>query len=220
MPVIRERPPVRVSLESLVESCRPGSDAVSLTHDQGEWTEAEYLNLDSNHLVEFSDGKVEVLPMPTSLHQRILLWLFRQMIEFVESGDLGEVLFAALPIRIAPRTYREPDIIFLANEHADWDEEQCLSGADLVIEIVSPSSKKRDLVQKRAEYARAKIPEYWIVNPEDGTVRVLNLKSRSYEERTFVAGEHASSRVLDGFQVAVDDLFNSALKPRERRKKS
>ena len=220
MPAVRERRPVRVSLEDLVESCRPDREVVSLTRDHGAWSEAEYLNLDSNHLVEFTDGKVEALPMPTLLHQRILLWLFRQMFEFVESKDLGEVLFAALPIRIAPRTYREPDIIFLSHEHADWDEEHCLAGADLVVEIVSPSSKKRDLVQKRAEYARAKIPEYWIVNPHDETVRVLNLKGRSYEERKFVAGEKATSHVLDGFQIAVDDLFNSARTPRERRQKS
>lgn len=220
MPAVRQRPAARVLLSDLVESCRPDQAAELLISDHGEWSEAEYLDLDSNHLVEFTDGKVEALPMPTSLHQRIVSWLVRQMSDFVEPRNLGEVLFAALPIRVAPRTYREPDILFLASEHADWDEHQCVAGADLVVEVVSPGNKKRDLVQKRAEYARAKIPEYWIVNPLDGTVRVLNLKGRTYEERKFVAGESATSRVLDGFQVAVTDLFNSARKPRERRKKS
>ena len=219
MPAVRERPPVRVSLSDLVESTRPDRDVVLSPANHGKWSETEYLELDSNHLVEFTDGLVEALPMPTSLHQRILLWLFRQLSEFVEAGELGEVLFAALPVRVAPHTYREPDILFLASEHADWDQHQFVSGADLVVEIVSPGNKKRDLVQKRAEYARAKIPEYWIVNPQDGTVRVLNLKSRSYEERKFVAGQTATSRVLNGFQVSVTDLFNSASKPGERRKK-
>ena len=158
--------------------------------------------------------------MPTFLHQRITHWLVQRLHNFVESRGLGEVLFAPLPIRVAPRIYREPDILFLATEHADWEEDQCSGGADLVVEIVSPSNKKRDLVQKRLEYARAKIPEYWIVNPQNETVCVLNLKGRAYEERRFVAGEIATSKVLAGFQVVVSDLFDSARKPRTRRKKS
>ena len=220
MPAVRERSSARVPRSKPALARQPAWEVALLFPDQGQWSEEEYLNLDSNRLVEFSDGHIEVLPMPTFLHQRISFWLAQRFCEFVEQHGLGEVLYAPLPVRVAPRTYREPDLLFLATEHADWEEDQCAAGADLVVEVVSPSNKKRDLVQKRAEYARAKISEYWIVNPQDGTVRVLNLKGRSYEERKFVAGEQATSRVLDGFQVAVTDLFNSASKPRERRKKS
>ncbi|MFM9963676.1 MAG: Uma2 family endonuclease [Planctomycetaceae bacterium] len=220
MPAVRERPSARVSRSKPALARRPAWDVALLFPDQGQWSEEEYLDLDSNRLVEFTEGHIEVLPLPTFLHQRILLWLRQQMNDFVEPRDLGEVLIAPLPVRVAPRIYREPDILFLATEHSDWEEDQCSGGADLVVEIVSPNNKKRDLVQKRVEYARAKIPEYWIVNPQDGTVCVLNLKTRVYEERRFVAGEIATSRVLAGFQVVVTDLFNSARKPRERRKKS
>lgn len=220
MPAIRERSPVRASRTRQTVARRPTWEIALLFPDQGHWSEEEYLDLDSNHLVEFTDGKIEVLPMPTFSHQRIALWLLHRMQTFVESRDLGEVLIAPLPIRIAPRVYREPDILFLAKEHAGWEEEQCSAGADLVVEVVSPSNKKRDLVQKRSEYARAKIPEYWIVDPNDGTVRVLNLKGRSYEERKYSSGDQAASQVLDGFQVNVADLFNSARKLRERRRKN
>lgn len=220
MPAVRERSVARVSRSKPALARRPAWDVALLFPDQGQWSEVEYLELDSNRLVEFTDGHIEVLPMPTFLHQRISFWLAQQMKAFVEGHDLGEVLYAPLPVRVAPRIYREPDILFLATEHADWEEDQCSAGADLVVEVVSPSNKKRDLIQKRAEYARAKIPEYWIVNPQDGTVWVLNLKTRVYEERRFVAGEIATSRVLAGFQISVSDLFNSTRKPRERRKKS
>lgn len=220
MPAVRERSVARVSRSKPALARRPAWDVALLFPDQGQWSEVEYLELDSNRLVEFTDGHIEVLPMPTFSHQRLTHWLLQRLHNFVESRGLGEVLFAPLPIRVAPRIYREPDILFLATEHADWEEEQCSAGADLVVEVVSPGNKKRDLVQKRAEYARAKIPEYWIVNPQDESVCVLNLKTRVYEERRFVAGEVATSRVLAGFQVAVSDLFNSARKPRERRKKS
>ncbi len=220
MPAVHERPPARVLRTQQGVARRPAWEIALLFPDQGQWSEEEYLDLDSNLLVEFTDGNIEVLPMPTFSHQRITLWLLQRLLAFVEARDLGEVLFAPLPVRVAPRVYREPDILFVSRNHADWEEDRCAAGADLVVEVVSPSNKKRDLVQKRAEYARAKIPEYWIVNPQDGTVRVLNLKGRTYEERKFVAGEQATSRVLDGFQVAVTDLFNSASKPRERRKKS
>lgn len=220
MPAVRERPSVRVSRSKPDLARQPAWDIALLFPDQGQWSEVEYLELDSNRLVEFTDGFIEVLPMPTFLHQRISFWLAEQLRTFVREQGLGEVLYAPLPVRVAPRVYREPDILFLATEHADWEEDQCSGGADLVVEIVSPSNKKRDLVQKRNEYARAKIPEYWIVNPQNGTVCVLNLKGRTYEERKFVGGEIATSLVLAGFQVLVSELFDSVPKPRERRKKS
>src|SRR5262245_30911989 len=84
---------------------------------QGDWTEEEYLALDTNHLIEFADGHLEFLPMPTQTHQFILLFLYRTLWAYVTERRLGTVLAAPLRVRIRPKKYREPDVLFMAAHH-------------------------------------------------------------------------------------------------------
>ena len=178
---------------------------------QGHWSEEEYLALDTNHLTEFSHGRMEVLPLPTFSHQRLVALLYRLLSGFVEERGLGVVMFAPLRIQLGQGKFREPDLVFMAAEHADRLGEQFWQGADLVMEIVSPNDPERDKVTKRREYAQAGIPEYWIVDPADASVTVLTLRGRDYAlHGEFVAGETATSILLDRFTVAVDALFSEA----------
>jgi Uma2 family endonuclease len=79
-----------------------------------------------------------------------------------------------------------------------------------VLEIVSPDNPERDTVEKRADYAEAGIPEYWIVNPLDETITVLRLAGEQYSEHgVFRRGETATSTLLAGFAVAVDDVLDA-----------
>ena len=79
------------------------------------------------------------------------------------------------------------------------------------MEVVSPNDPERDKVTKRREYAQSGIPEYWIVDPTDASITVLTLRGQEYALRgAFVAGESASSVLLEGFRVAVSDLFSQA----------
>ena len=176
---------------------------------QGSWTEEEYLALDTNHLIEFADGVLEFLPMPTVLHQRLARFLFLQLQAFVADRAAGEVFFAPLPVRLRPGKYREPDIVYLGPERVAGLRGQP-QGADLVMEVVSEGAehRRRDVEVKRSEYAAAEIAEYWIVDPELRTVEVLELAGRSYRRAgRYAAGEVAASVLLPGFQVAVDELF-------------
>ena len=79
---------------------------------QGYWTEAEYLDLTTNRLIEYSDGYLEVLPMPTTLHQMIVAFFYESLVAFVRPQKLGRVLFAALRVRLWKGKYREPDVVF------------------------------------------------------------------------------------------------------------
>src|SRR5713226_6573106 len=79
---------------------------------QGTWTEEEYLALNTNHLIEFSDGWLEVLPMPTDSHQVLMLYLYGILSELALRQSLGQVRVAALPVRLWRRKFREPDILF------------------------------------------------------------------------------------------------------------
>ncbi len=136
----------------------PTWDIAHLFPPQGQWSEEEYLALETNHLVEFSNGYLEVLPMPTTIHQMILVYLYGQLLAFSTARDLGLVLIAALRVRLWPRKFRDPDIVFMRKEHADRVGDDYWQGADLVMEVVSGDGKdrRRDLVKKRAEYARAR----------------------------------------------------------------
>jgi len=178
---------------------------------QGHWSEEEYLALDTNHLIELSNGQLEVLPMPTQSHQLLVIALFELLRGFVRSRQLGTVLLAPMRVQLWPGKYREPDILFMRTEHDDRRSDKFWEGADLVMEIVSPHDPERDKVTKRREYAQAGIPEYWIVDPTDASITVLTLRGREYAlHGAFVAGESASSVLLEGFKVDVCDVFSQA----------
>lgn len=178
---------------------------------QGHWCEEEYLALDTNHLIELSHGQLEVLPMPTQSHQLLVIALFELLRNFVREGQLGTVLLAPMRVQLWPGKFTEPDILFMRTEHDDRRSDKFWQGADLVMEIVSPHDPERDKVTKRREYAQAGIPEFWIVDSTDASITVLTLRGQEYAlHGEFVAGESASSVLLEGFKVNVSDVFSQA----------
>lgn len=192
----------------------PVWELARLFPSQGSWSEEAYLALDTGRLIEYSEGFVEFLPMPTLTHQRIVRYLFALLAAFLGARSIGgEALFAPLPVKVGRRQYREPDIIYLSADRIEKTAGQYPEGADLVIEVVSgsPSDRERDLVQKRHDYAQAGIPEYWIVDPDEGAITVLWLEGEAYVEHgRFAGGETATSRLLPGFAVAVAAVWAAA----------
>jgi Uma2 family endonuclease len=189
---------------------KPAWDIATIFPDQGDWTEADYLLLPGKHLVELSDGKVEVLSMPSERHQRMVIFLLTLLRAFVSANKLGQVLVAPFRISLRPGKMREPDIMFMFTQHFHRRHEQFWEGADLVMEIVSPDDPERDTVIKRAEYAQAGIPEYWLVNPLDETISVFGLAQgeRVYREHgVYKPGQVAVSQLLEGFNVDVTTVF-------------
>jgi Uma2 family endonuclease len=189
---------------------RDGS-LTELPNLQGLWTEEQYLIItdSTNTLVEFTDGDIEVLPMPTDLHQRLLLYVYGLFRSFVQPRG-GVVMVASLRLQIHEGKYREPDILLLLNASDPRRQNRFWLGADLVVEIVSPDDPERDTVDKIADYAEGNIPEYWIVNPLDDTITVLTLADNAYiEYGVFARGTQATSVLLDGFAVDVDAVFDA-----------
>lgn len=184
---------------------------------QGDWSEEEYLALTrrTNRLIELNDGCLELLPMSTLFHQLLVEFLYLALKAWVEPRKLGKVLFAPLPLRMGIGKFRDADVLLFRPEHVA-SPHQRLTGADLAVEIVSPgeTSRERDLVTKRAEYARAGIAEYWIVDPEQQRITVLVLDGTAYREHgSFAPGQRASSVLLPGFEVAVADVFAAGQGP-------
>lgn len=198
--------------EPLLEQVEePAWDIAKLFPNQGEWSEEDYLALDTNYLVEFTNGYVEVLPMPTIPHQRIVFFLQRMLWAFVVERKLGEVLAAPLRIRLRPRKYREPDVVFMFAEKLADQGIQYWENVDLVIEVVSPDDPGRDYEKKRKDYAQVGIAEYWIVDPMRTLVTVLRLVDQQYEVHgEFTPGMQATSALLAGFGVDVTEVFPAA----------
>ncbi len=178
---------------------------------QGQWSEEQYLILTDHRsrLIEFSDGFLEVLPMPTDQHQSLLKFLFLAFFHFFEARG-GTVQFAPLRLQIRPGKFREPDILLLLSATDSRRQNRFWLGADLALEVVSEDKPERDPVDKRGDYAEGHVPEYWIVNPQTQTITVLRLRGGAYEETgIYRRGESAASVLLPEFSVAVDGVFDA-----------
>ncbi|HEV2948898.1 MAG TPA: Uma2 family endonuclease [Gemmataceae bacterium] len=178
---------------------------------QGTWSEEEYLVLTdhTNRLIEYTDGFLEVLPMPTDRHQAVLQFLFLAFFHFITPRG-GKVRFASLRLRVRPGKFREPDLLLLLSATDSRRHNRFWFGADLALEVVSEDKPERDLVDKRTDYAEAHVKEYWIVNPLTETITVLQLRGDAYEEAgTFRRGQSAASILMPEFSVAVAEVFDA-----------
>ena len=183
---------------------------LELLPDQGTWSEEDYLWLTDHttRLVELTDGFLEFLPRPTDKHQSILEFLFLLFHGFLTPLG-GKVHFAPLRFRLRAGTFREPDLLLLRDARDPRRQNRFWTWADLVLEVVSKDHPERDLIQKRHDYAQAKVPEYWIVNPLTETILVFRLKGKKYQQAgPYARGTEAFSPLLD-FAVNVADVFDA-----------
>ena len=189
----------------------PTWDIAQLYPSQGEWSIREYLGLNTNRRVEFDDGVLEFLPMPTEFHEFLLQFLYKALCAFADPRGLGTTMFAGIRVRTSGNKFRQPDIAFMLVANSHRRHNRYWLGADLVIEIVSEDDPSRDFVTKCREYARAGISEYWIVDPKRRQITILALQGGEYiEQGVFGLGRKASSKLLRGFGVSVTRLFKAA----------
>lgn len=191
----------------------PTWEVAHLFPSQGSWSTTDYLALDTNHLVELSEGRLEVHAVPTEQHQLIVAFLYDALKAFISAAGLGKVLFAPFRLQLWEGKFREPDLMFLFETNASKRGDKYWRSADLVIEVVSEDDPDRDLIEKRKEYAQAGISEYWIVDPRDSTIAILILETNAKEYsvlQVHKTGDRASSRLLAGLSINVADVFAQA----------
>ncbi len=182
---------------------------------QGEWSEEAYLELTdhANRRIEYTEGRLEFLPMPTDIHETLVRFLFRALDRYVDQRKLGEVFSNGIRLRVAAQKYRLPDVIFLHRDHFYARHNRAWEGADLVMEVVSdsPADRRRDYEQKLIDYAAAKVAEYWIVDRERQVVIVHALVDGAYSVLgEYIRGQVAASGLLEGFAIDVAALFAAA----------
>jgi len=188
----------------------PTREAAHRLPPQGRWSEEDFLKFQSTQMAELVNGRLEILPMPNLKHQRLL----KMLLGFVEAAAPPHslVLFAPLPTKLFPGTIREPDLLYISPDNLPPVEADYPTKIDLAMEIVSDGTeaRKRDYEDKRLDYAKAGVAEYWIVDPRDQIVTVLVLVGEQYvEQGRFVSGQTANGKLLSNLIVDVATLMRA-----------
>lgn len=164
---------------------------------------------DDGNRYEIIGGLLSVSPSPTLDHQRIVGRIYLELGRYFDETETGEAFLAPVDVELSNFDVVEPDIAVVLNENASVKQGKRIVGApDIVVEVISPSSGKRDRVSKSALYAMNGVQEYWLVDPEKGTFSVLTLERPNYIERTQPEGR-VQSDVLDGFEIDLERLFRA-----------
>ena len=179
------------------------------------YTFADCLTWPENERIELIDGEAVMMSLPSTVHQKISGELFRQLANFLE-GKKCEVFFAPFGVRLFEKdgdspenvdTMVEPDISVICDRDK-LDRHGCKGAPDLIVEILSPSTQRRDRLIKLELYQRAGVREYWLVSPEEQTVQVLLFTNGLLLPRElYKKGDVAKVNVLEGCFLELEKVF-------------
>jgi len=182
--------------------------AVKEKPKQKVWTYEDYLNLEDEKRYEVINGRLEEMPAPTVLHQRVLNSLNVLIYLFSKEKGLGEVLTSPVDVVLSDTVVVQPDIVFVSEKSKDIVKDRIYGSPDLVVEIVSPSSYLRDRYEKFAIYEKHGVREYWIVLPGEKVMEVWCLKEGKYVLHSIAAEKgEVESCVLKGLKVKVEEVL-------------
>jgi Uma2 family endonuclease len=160
---------------------------------------------------ELIDGVHFVTPAPNTRHQAIVLTLGATLRAFVRSRGLGRVLVAPYDVVFSTHDVVEPDLIFVSAARGELLTEAHATGApDLVVEVLSPSTRWRDEQAKRDLYEARGVAEYWLVDPEAETVKVLRREGGRFGRPRLVSlrdGDVLDSAAVSGLELPLATVF-------------
>ncbi|UJL46743.1 Uma2 family endonuclease [Virgibacillus sp. NKC19-16] len=154
-----------------------GTDLIkesNLTYD-------DYASIDDGNRYELVNGQLELMsPAPTVTHQMISFQMQKDIAKSCESDYI--ILNAPIDVILANNEVRQPDLVLIHRERMNIISNRGITGPpDLVVEILSPSTLKRDKIDKLNTYANFHIPEYWIVEPKTGILEQYSLHAEQYD---------------------------------------
>lgn len=169
---------------------------------------------ESDSWLELVDGVVVMSPSPTPLHQKVAFWLAAQLAAHLERHPVGEA-FLELDVHLgcgpkgADIVYR-PDLVFLRTERVAACRQRIVGPPDLVVEIVSETSRRFDRETKKVDYERCGVHEYWIIDPECGVITFFRAASGRFAEVPSQADLFVSQAV-PGFALDLSRLRKAFL---------
>ncbi|GBE36124.1 hypothetical protein BMS3Bbin07_00264 [bacterium BMS3Bbin07] len=156
------------------------------------------------------EGELVMTPAPNPRHQIISANLFKTITKYVDERKEGIVLYSPIDIYLDNENVYQPDIVFIQKQRQEIIKDDGIYGApDLVVEILSPSTAYYDLRKKFRVYEKYGVREYWIVDPEMGSVEVyFNEKGRFTLTGKAEGKGEVESTVLKGFKVTLNEVFS------------
>ncbi len=172
-------------------------------------TYEDYRNAPDDERCELLDGQLVMIAAPNIAHQIASGELFRFLSDFVDKGGLGRVFIAPTDVVLSDTNVAQPDLVFVSKGRMSIVGADNIQGApDLVVEVISPSDRARDMVRKRDIYAWHGVGEYWIADPEAHSVRVMVLEGDAYRVTgEYDIGDVLASRTLEGIDLQVGEVF-------------
>lgn len=180
------------------------------------YTLADYLTWDEGEHIELIEGEPVRRPTPLRVHQEVLRELFGHLMNHLR-GKSCKVYMGPLAVRLFERdndlpeqvdTVVEPDISVVCDP-AKLDRIGCKGAPDLIMEILSPSTRRHDKARKLNLYQRAGVKEYWIVDPDNKDVQVFLLKDGNYIIQAFgEPGDTLPVNVLPGCTIDLAAVFS------------
>lgn len=159
---------------------------------------------------ELIEGEHEVTPAPGRRHQHVLANLFLMVASFVRERSLGEVYFAPFEVKLSNWSAVQPDLLYVSRARVEAFTDRGIGGPpDLVVEVLSPSTRTRDRTRKLALYEKHAVPEYWIVDHERKRVVVHRLRGDRYDPaEELVPPAVLRSPLLPGLAVPLAEVFD------------
>ena len=145
----------------------------------GPYRAADYWKLPEGERVELIRGRLIMSPSPSSLHQIVILRLARILERAEEAAD-GLMLISPMDVILSEDTILQPDLLYIAKERRGIVKRRVEGSPDLVVEILSPDSGRRDKTEKLDLYAKYGVAEYWIVDPTSQVIEFLLLDQGRY----------------------------------------
>ena len=163
---------------------------------------------------ELLDGEHVVTPSPGTEHQQLVKRVFLALDRHVERHQLGEVLFAPFDIKLSLFTVVVPDLVYFTAERFARvvNEKHATAAPDLVVEVLSPGTRRRDRGRKRAIYEREGVAEYWIVDPVARDVVQLRRPATGSGFTMALALTHAGHDIIEsplfpGLRLPLGQIF-------------
>ena len=172
-------------------------------------TYQDYVALEGDERYELMDGELILVAAPSEDHQTVIMELGYRMHAFVRENDLGRVIQAPYDVLFTDTEVVQPDLLFVSKDRYHIRTPANIQGApDLVVEVLSPSSSRRDWREKRDLYALHGVSEYWIIDPTNRLVWIMQLQDGVLEiDQTCADGDTVESTAIEGFSIEVADLF-------------
>lgn len=187
--------------------------AETLWPEQGDWTYEDYLRLpDDGRRYEIIEGVLYVANAPSYAHQFTVFKLARLLGNHVEDNDLGIVFGAPFEVHLSHASRPvQPDLLFIATERQPHPAAKFYDGApDIVVEALSPSTRRYDLSVKLDAYERSGVREYWLADPETRSITLYFLPDGGQEYvlgGVFTGDDYIISTVLTDLKLQVTLLF-------------